>query len=727
MAITPRSQVTTTCRRYTDRVTQGRVQCHSHDRLKSLTPAPAPAPVLRGVLHESSVVYYDHNEPPLSPAANLVKFNLINRESFQFPVIVLPALHIQAKQQTTATFLVRRTFFFQLQKHTLAPPTSHAATATTSTDILVNMSSAQSNTETPMIGPTIGPEGLPVKANTKAKKATKKGNATPKPPPKPAQTFAEKIGSDLANGLVKDPKSLKQSLNLIDRVTFVKLPTATKTNPTTNTNTTLEEELSILSPRTPTQSEIQSRSSDEFGSASSVEFSTADAAHNKQHKKARQVFDLNDFTALASLQELIGRHGRVSHMGILDPSYTFFITKDRTAALYYKVKNKIAVVGGDPLCPLGLFPKVLAEFEMFRKKHGFGIAFMGAGETFVEYIRTQKWTTMCFATERVLNPMTNPVLHGKAGKSITRTSRNLLDPKKEGLTLEVYTPLLGKNAALQQQLVNVYEEWRDHRNDSKRPQAYITVYDPFALPELMTYIYTKDRSGTPNGFAALRILGSNKGYHLDPYVATPGAPKGITDLLLYSAMALLNTAQISYLSLGYEPLDDLGDIQGMHSSMAKISRKVHKKIFQGLHVAGKKDYHDKFHPDETQQSNLYLVFPPGIPSIRHMSGIVHVANIKLREVIFGMATGTGKSEADAPSEKSQEKTEQKTSPVPSIVIPTDSHEKDKVIISTTDIPEPHQDKPGAGDKLTVIGSLLRRRSYEKLSSLISQRKVQEEV
>jgi hypothetical protein len=60
-------------------------------------------------------------------------------------------------------------------------------------------------------------------------------------------------------------------------------------------------------------------------------------------------------------------------------------------------------------------------------------------------------------------------------------------------------------------------------------------------------------------------------------------------------------------------------------------------IFQGLHVAGKKDYHDKFHPDEAQSSRLYLVFPPGIPSLRHMQGIVHVANIKMREVLFKSA------------------------------------------------------------------------------------------
>ncbi|PMD65866.1 uncharacterized protein K444DRAFT_624411 [Hyaloscypha bicolor E] len=432
------------------------------------------------------------------------------------------------------------------------------------------------------------------------------------------QTFSQKLGSDLADGLLKDSRSLEESMNLVDRVTFVKASTAQNGTSTTTivTATAIQEQAEIVI-------------------SGEIDALNLDAVDIVRPKNPRNIFDLDDFAALSALEELIGRYGRVSHMGILDKSYTFFITEDRKAALYYKVKDKIAIVGGDPLCDPSLFPQVLCEFEKYRKKQGLGIAFLAAGQTFVAYARKENWTTMCFATERVLNPITNPVLQGTAGKSIVRTTKNLLDPKKEGITLEVYTPRLGKNPRLQQQLVNVYEEWRGHRNGLKdRNQAYITVYDPFALPELMTYIYTQDRSGMPNGFAALRILGANKGYHLDPCIATPGAPKGITDLLLYGAMALLNTAKISYLSLGYEPLDDLGEITGIPNVVAKMSRKVHKRIFRGLHVAGKKGYHDKFRPDETQQSNLYLVFPPGIPSLRHMTAIVHVANIKIHKVIF---------------------------------------------------------------------------------------------
>jgi len=433
------------------------------------------------------------------------------------------------------------------------------------------------------------------------------------------QSFCEQLGCDMVDGLVKDAKLLRgPSLNLVDRLAFAKLTT------TTTTTTTIHEEV-ILVPRFP------SSSSDTFvPSAPALHLSTP---HSKKSGE-RNVFYLNDFAALATLEELISCYGRVSHMGILDPSYTFFLTTDRRAALYYKLVNNIAVIGGDPLCPTILFSQILAEFQAYCTKFGWGLAFLGASETFKNFVQGEKWTTMHFGTERVLNPLTNPVLHGTAAKSITVRNKHLLNPKKEGISVEVYTPRLRKNAKLQQQLVHVYDAWREDRNNgSKRDaQAYITVYDPFALPDLMTYIYSKDRYGNPNGFAALRMLGANNGYHLDPCIATPGAPKGITDLLVYSAMALLNKANISYLSLGYEPLGDLGEISGMPKAFARMSRIVHRRIFDGVSVGGKKEYNDKFRPDEEQESRLFLVFPPGVPSLRQFVAIVHVANIRLRRV-----------------------------------------------------------------------------------------------
>jgi hypothetical protein len=487
----------------------------------------------------------------------------------------------------------------------------------------------------------------------------------------------QRLAHDMANRLMNpghaNPPT--ESLDLVNRLSSAALSSTTTTNVTTTTTTETTTELRVImetevtdiprhncTRKTPISSSLEclDDSTSEEGSIQNSKSAfghTSTPATKLGHclpsyqisscntrkanlvagsRRSPSTFTLGDFAAIAALESLAERFGRVSHMGILDPSYTFFINQERSAALYYKVKNNVAVVGGDPLCERELFPPLLKEFAVFRKVHKYGIAFLGTSDDFAKYAKEQKWVTMEFGIERVLNPLTNPILlenGGRTGKRMMSSNKQLLDPKKGGLSVEVYCPSIAKRPDLQEQLVGVYDAWRDHRNQSGIPQAYITVYDPFALPDLMTYIYTKDRDGKPNGFAALRKLGANHGFHIDPCIAAPGAPKGITDLLVFSAMALLNKAGISYLSFGFEPLDDLGEVTGMPKPIAKITRMVHREVFQGLRVGGKKEYHAKFKPDESQESGLYLVFPDGIPGVRHMTAIVHHANISVRKLV----------------------------------------------------------------------------------------------
>lgn len=360
-------------------------------------------------------------------------------------------------------------------------------------------------------------------------------------------------------------------------------------------------------------------------------------ANNTNHQQGN-VFLLDDFSTMTAIQRLTAQYGRVAHMGILDHSYRFFVNKARTAALSFKVQNKVAIVGGDPLCEPEMVSDLLDEFSAYRSRNNWGIAFMGASETFVQkHAHPQLWTTIRFSTERVLNPQTNEVLHENSGKRIAVQNRQLLHPDKGGITLGVYAPAVhGTDTDLQTDLVAVYDAWRAERNDSAGPQAFITVYDPFALPSLMTFLYSRGPDSQINGFAALRRLGGG-GYHIDPCIAAPGSPKGISDLLIVAAMALLHRANVSYLGFGFEPVHALqpDDITGLQAPLlTSLTRDLYGHTFNRLPIRGKKAYHDKFRPDARQDSGLFLVFPKGVPSPRHLLAMIHMANISLRKILW---------------------------------------------------------------------------------------------
>ncbi|KAJ9624346.1 hypothetical protein H2204_010902 [Knufia peltigerae] len=369
--------------------------------------------------------------------------------------------------------------------------------------------------------------------------------------------------------------------------------------------------------------------------AASIKATEVDPTFLNSTKRPKDIntFTLHDFAAISALGSLVEKFGRVSHMGVLDPSYSFFLSKDLQSALYYKVLNNIAVIGGDPLCSPNQYDNLLQEFRRLRKRRGWGVAFLGTTDNFLPYAEQKKWVTMRFGTERVLNPLDNPILQEKEGKRVITQNRQLLDPGRGGISVHVYVPSQGRDEVLEQNLRHVYDSWRDVRNQSSRPQAYMTVFDPFAIPPLMTYIYTTDRDGQCNGFAALRKIGANKGYHIDPYCASPTAPKGITDLLVFSAMSLLRQAGIGYLSFGFEPATELGAITALSRPTTAVTRSCYRRAFRHLPIGGKHAYHNKFRPDPNLDSGLYIIYPEGAPSIQHALATLHIANIKVRGIL----------------------------------------------------------------------------------------------
>ncbi|KIY02034.1 uncharacterized protein Z520_02172 [Fonsecaea multimorphosa CBS 102226] len=497
--------------------------------------------------------------------------------------------------------------------------------------------------------PTPNTDTLHAHTQTPTKSQTFNNTAKPKAPrkkpaakmPQAKSLLSEDLGGGLAQILMTQATDI-DSMNIIQRLQFLKGdallgPRFIDFNQSSTTVvTTSISSRDILSPAHHNVCEHHQQC---ISTSMTVSFNASSMSLNhipaypKRKNNDIHTFTLDDFTAISALGSLVERFGKVSHMGILDPSYRFFMTKDRQAALYYKVRNNVAVVGGDPLCEPAEYDRLLEEFRRLRKRRRWGMVFLGATDEFASYASKQKWVTMRFGTERVLNPLNNPVLQEKEQKRMITQNKQLLDPEKGGISVHAYAPAQGRDENLERELRQVYDLWRESRNQSGQPQAYMTVFDPFAIPMLMTYLYTTDRQGQCNGFAALRKIGANKGYHIDPYCSTPAAPKGITDLLVFSAMSLLQQAGIGYLSFGFEPATQLDEVTGLSRPTTALTKSCYRRAFRHLPIGGKKAYHDKFRPDPALDSGLHIIYPSGAPSLQDALATLHFANVEVRELL----------------------------------------------------------------------------------------------
>lgn len=331
------------------------------------------------------------------------------------------------------------------------------------------------------------------------------------------------------------------------------------------------------------------------------------------------------------LDESYDNYSRTFHMVLLDPNYQIFTSPKAYGSIIYKIEQRTLVVVGDPLCCREDLDALLQELRQFRRARRLKLAFMGVSETFLKVAKEKGWDSFKFGCERVINPMHNAVLDKRAGKRMLSQNRQLLDPKRGKLKMGFYAPsVTGIDSDLEQQLQLLYNDWR-YTKEQKGPQdtqAFITAYEIFSQRSKTAFLYTSDSQGIINGMAMVRQLGAECGFHIDPCIASEGAPRGTTDLLMLTTMKLLKKAEISYLSLGVEPFIALEEESSRLNMSGRLAYAAYRKVTNSKSVAGKKAYNDKFHPDPTLESNLYVVFPKRIFPIQEALAIMKVAHIR---------------------------------------------------------------------------------------------------
>jgi lysylphosphatidylglycerol synthetase-like protein (DUF2156 family) len=238
--------------------------------------------------------------------------------------------------------------------------------------------------------------------------------------------------------------------------------------------------------------------------------------------------------------------------------------------------------------------------------------------------------------EKVINPVTNPLLTGRSGKRTVQKCRQLL---KNGLTVETYLPSLQHDSEVEDKVAQIYNDWRASRNSNRTCQAFVTVFDLFFLPDIMAYFILRNPQSEIIGFAALRIF--EKDSHLDPIIASPLAPSGATDVLMLAAFRFAREAGSTHLSLGFEPLPELKAITGVPAFLATGIHAVHRRILSKLPLSGKQAFYQRFHPDEEQDGPLHIIFFQQ-PTPRSALAILHFANVDVRSVVKSSSAEVGK-------------------------------------------------------------------------------------
>jgi hypothetical protein len=187
---------------------------------------------------------------------------------------------------------------------------------------------------------------------------------------------------------------------------------------------------------------------------------------SQYNKAAFPIFNINDDGIAKALQILMAEFGRGTNSSFLDDTYSIYLRDDDRAAICFKVIKKVAVIYGDPLCAGNEVGHVFEQFRSLCEQQRWNVAVVGAGPTLTTYAKTQRWRTMEFAVEQILNPMTNNVLTRHLGRQSEERTGSWSS------TVSSYTAMslaAGIQAQRERELMKVYNAWREDRHRRNIP------------------------------------------------------------------------------------------------------------------------------------------------------------------------------------------------------------------------------------------------------------------
>jgi lysylphosphatidylglycerol synthetase-like protein (DUF2156 family) len=242
---------------------------------------------------------------------------------------------------------------------------------------------------------------------------------------------------------------------------------------------------------------------------------------------------------------------------VLHSRKSVFLNERGTAAIGYRTRFGIAVVGGDPVGRSLDFPLLIEEFQCFCRQNGWRVAVLGAGEhcreLWAEHRRGHRGLrSVAFGRDVVLD-VQNFSMEG-------RKFRNLRQSVNRSHNAGVTTEVLDEASVgdeLRGELLAVAEavDRGDHR------RGFSMILDRLLTGELpgLWLVVARDDSGRVIGFQRYGTADGAREISLDVPCRRPDAPNGSDERMTVDMVAWAKARGARHLSLSFAAFPELFD------------------------------------------------------------------------------------------------------------------------------------------------------------------------
>ena len=253
---------------------------------------------------------------------------------------------------------------------------------------------------------------------------------------------------------------------------------------------------------------------------------------------------------------------------------SYHFTADDSAALAYRTRMGIAVVGGDPIGDETRFPELIADFAAMCHTHGWRIAVVGCGER-----RLDLWNDPAVIGQSLRAvPIGRDVVIDVTGfDMVGRKFRNLRQAVKRSHNCGITTEIVGEQELDREQLAELTEVVRASSKAAHTERGFHMNLDGVLEGRFpgIQLIVARDASGKVQGFHRYATAGGGSDITLDVPWRRRGAPNGIDERLSVDMIMAGKDNGAQRLSLAFAAFPEIFDEKNRGRTQRLFYRLIH--------------------------------------------------------------------------------------------------------------------------------------------------------
>lgn len=253
---------------------------------------------------------------------------------------------------------------------------------------------------------------------------------------------------------------------------------------------------------------------------------------------------------------------------------SYHFTADGAAALAYRTRLGIAVVGGDPIGDEARFPELVADFAAMCHTHGWRIAVVGCGER-----RLGLWNDAAVIGQSLRAvPIGRDVVVDIAGfDMVGRKFRNLRQAVKRSHNCGITTEIVDEQGLDSKLLAELTEVVRASSKGAHADRGFHMNLDGVLEGRFpgIRLIIARDAAGKVQGFHRYATAGGGSDITLDVPWRRRGAPNGIDERLSIDMIMAGKENGAHRLSLAFAAFPEIFDEKNRSWAQRVFYRLIH--------------------------------------------------------------------------------------------------------------------------------------------------------